>query len=719
MIINQIDIVSVKTTRVEDEAFSLELAWELNGSSGGNYTGDYTVVLYENGGKKDSETYTDTMGIQMATLTFHEMSYGKQYAVALELPKEQGGAFSSPADVVIDSFTGISGCYNGEYLELRWKMTSAFALQGICQIGYSTGGTEYHIVSPSNGYARLRPLPPAPGSFVQVSFWGKVGDVSEGPESDSVRFDASGITICTADIAKTENGAQLSCGFRSVYTDLELVDMIIERDGERMLTICSVKPVTREGTAGEYTCTADIADEQLIVDRLKECCIRMNSVHGEARSSVPEQGDTLSLYTPEIEVTKTDGASYFCSVVWRDTGVLPAGFELSDGSIVRDRDFTIPYTEDKELSICARYDQGEIVRRGPRSQTRGLFPAGYYPVIGEDGTAQIFYRGGTEETVSIPITNDVMGDCSENFEMDRIALKRDGGSYTLTISTKSVLAREDLEAFVGMVKDKVPPYGFYRLRDMILRSAGYQLTDTTYFSCFMEADKRTADLCPGMGLQLTTAVYMPQYNSAAATMSGFAVTSSECYPVVMSKDRQYLEFDRYAGNIADYMSEDSIGSPDTSTVFVSNVTDLLRPSLRQPYYRVLYPGYFMSATNMESPYASDNVVILAADSFQKIQTACEAITENPAAIRNLSIPVILFRGRSNLSLRIRIWMNGEAEFVPVGTTVEDVLQMWNLYDIKRIELFRRDSNGIKRPVFLEFSDASEHIVLLNGDSICF
>ena len=720
MIVNQIDIESLKAVKEDESKYTIQLLWNLNGGSGDRYTGAYIIVLYENGEQKASENFTDTMGTQMANVTFDGLTYGKKYSVSVAVPQEQGGAASHQEDVVIDSFTNVSGCYNGEFFEIFWDMTSQSALQGVCRITYSTGATEYYTVIPSSGYVRLTPFLPAPESYVELSFWGKQGDISEGPESETVRFDASGIKVCTADLTRTEKGTRLSCGFQAAYADLERVDMILEQAGEQLLKIPAVKAEPQKGKTGSYVCAADILNDQLAFEKLREANVRIVSVRGSGRSAVRAQGDTLPLRMPVLNVTDIDSACYYCSIVWEESEYQPVCFELSDGRIVWGKEFTVPYTQNKQLSVCARYDIDRTERRGPMSESVQLFLPGYYPCVSEDGSAQLVYRENspTGENVSILISDDIMGNCEEDFTTEHMTLIKGNHGYTLTVSAKSVLAREDLDAFVDQVKDKVPPYGFYRLRDMILRCAGYRLTDAAYFSCSMEADKRTADLCPGMGMQLTTAVYMPQYHPSTATMSGFAVTSSECYPIIMRKDRQYLEFDCYAGMIANYMSEDSVGSPDGSTVYVSNVADLLRPNLRQPYYRVLYPGYFVAATNMESPYASDNIVILAADSYNKIQTACNAIAENPAAIRNLSIPVILFRGRSNLSLRNRIQIGEEQVYVPVGTTLDDIVQMWNLNDVKNMKMFRRDHNGIKKPVFLGFSDVSEGIVLINGDIIC-
>lgn len=720
MIVNRIDIQSVQTLKKDDSGYTLQLIWKLNGEAGGTYTGEYTIILYEDGIQKKSETYTDTMGMQMATVTFADLIYGKSYTIEVGVPESQGGAVSPQADVVIDSFQNISGCYNGDCFEIFWKMTSQKVLQGVCQITYSTGATEYCPVIPSNGYVRLTPFRPAPGTYVEVSFWGKSGLASEGLESEAVRFDASGIMICSADLSKTEEGIKLSCGFQSVYQDLESVDIILERAGERVLTVSSVKPEVQAGQTGYYTCTAKITGEQITVKKLREYNVRIVSVRGSGRCLVRTEGDTLPLSTPVLKIIDIDKNSYHCRIICEESECCPVCFELSDGSVVWEKEFTVPYEKGKELAVYARYDIGQTHRRGPGSEKTSLFLSGYYPGTSEDNTAQLVYRekSETEESVSMSIAGDIMGNCTEDFTTEQITLTKGEKGYTLTVSTKAVITKENLDDFVDQIKDKVPAYGFYMLRDMILRSAGYQLTDTTYFSCCMEADRRTAELCPGMGIQLTTAVYMPQYNTSAATMSGFAVTSSECYPVILRKDRPYLEFDCYAGAIANYMSEDSVGSPDESIVYVSNIADLLRPNLRQPYYKVLYPGYFVPATNMESPYASDNVVILAADSYLKIQTACDAIAENPAAIRKLSIPVIIFRGRSNLSLRNRIQIGEEQVFVPVGTTLADILQMWNLQGMKNITMYRRDPDGVKKPVFLKLSEESENIVLINGDMIC-
>lgn len=92
----------------------------------------------------------------------------------------------------------------------------------------------------------------------------------------------------------------------------------------------------------------------------------------------------------------------------------------------------------------------------------------------------------------------------------------------------------------------------------------------------------------------------------------------------------------------------------------------MQPSARQPYYRILYPEKLTHDYAVETPYPSDNVVLLTADNYGAILEASDAVAQNRAAINNLPLTVVIFKGRSTLSLHMPVEFNGRCLSVPVG-----------------------------------------------------
>ncbi len=725
MIINQIDLFRVEVTQITEKEVSVRLQWKLEADETGLYMGTYIIKWY--GSIEDTREFTDKSGRCSAEVTFGrqtEKSGGDPlYRISVGLPEGQGGTISEQAAVPIGIFQDVSGYYDGNEICLFWKISSPWNRTGVCMVEYADGTQYFYDINPQSRLCSFRPPAPAKGASMQAVLYETGGGVSVGIQSAVQRFDASGLVILEAELERRmgKAGTFILLKVYSVYRDLPQAVVWLEKGGEE---IFESDPVTLSAEAdkdGYYTCTALISPNDMGGGFLGQYHVGIFQIHGSARSRIAQAGTRIPLQKPRICIDRVSPEGFGCSMYLEDSSCPVTGFWVSGDRVFwRDMSFGFEAFRDKELVVRTMYNCGGKQRMGPSARIR-LFCSGFYPQEAEDGTLQMVYRSGayTEARLAHVISGDVIGTSVEKIGAGPITLAKGRTGYRLTVGTEESMQRADFEQFILGLRDTVSVYGFYYVRECLVRMMRCAQKDMAYFYCSMDEQKRWADVLPGMGLQVTSAVYMPQYQTNAGNTTGFSAADTRIYPILLGRDGKYLEFDPFASRMAQYMAVSGGGNRGSSIYYVSNGMDLMHPVLRQPYYRVLYPGHFTSAMDTENPYPSNNFVLLAADCYQKMQSACDAISENPACINNPGLPVIIFRGRSSLSLNIPVLVNGTRQMVPMSSALGDILRLYGRIGIQGVEMFRQTAGGGEAPVYLSFAGHPEDIMLLAGDRICF
>lgn len=723
MIINQIDLFRVEVTQITEKEVSVRLQWKLEADETGLYMGTYIIKWY--GSIEDTREFTDKSGRCSAEVTFGrqtEKSGGDPlYRISVGLPEGQGGIISGQAAVPIGMFQDISGYYDGNDITLSWRDTSPWGRRGICMVEYADGTQYFYDINPQSGICRICPPLPVKDTSIQAVLYETGGGISTGLRSAAQRFDTTGLCILEAELTEKGNAADISLEIYSVYHDLTQAIAWLEKGGEEIYGTGPVALSPEDGKEGYYTCTAEIRYSDIGREFLGQCLVGIQQLHGNARSRIPQAGMCIPLQAPQICVDRVAPDAFGCSLHLEDASCLATGFLVS-GNQIPQQSFSLDFKtfQDKELAVRTLYNRGGRRRMGPSAGIK-LFCRGYYPQEDTDGSLQMVYRGGayTEDRVSCVIPAGVIGPSGKETGDGPITLKKDGADYKLEADTKEAMRREDFDKFILGLRDTMSVYGFYFVRECLMKMMRYAQGDAAYFYCSMDEQRRWADVLPGMGLEVAASVYMPQYRTNAGNTTGFSASDTRIYPVSLERGGKYLELDPFAAKMAQYMAVSGTGKRDSSIYYVSGGMDLLHPMLRQPYYRVLYPGHFTSALDSENPYPSQNFVLLAADSYQKMQSACDAIAGNPACINNPGIPVVIFRGRSSLSLRIPVLVNGERRMMPLRSVLGDVLRLYGRNGTQGVTMFRQTAEGGEAPVYLPFAGHPEDIMLLAGDRICF
>lgn len=717
-IVNQIDITSVNLSRKENGDYSIHLSWSVNGGYSCGYQGDYILTLYEDCITKDSKTFQDSAAANEVTVEFSGIKLGKKYHIDLGIPESAGGVKSGQEKLIIDYITDISGKLNGNVFEIYWKMTTKNSPVLKCSMVCSNGIHNTYYPNSAVGYYQFSSHDFTPEDTVDITLALTDKDKVTGPVSPVLHFCGSPLFILSAELTKGERTSGLKMTLQSKEDSLAKVKLYCKAEQNLLAELPDV-PVTKQQD-GTFLLDTAIPDTVISYETLSMCSVYAAALWETAESCLLSGDSMLPLTAPMLRVEEITGEKIRVSVENSNVHYPPMGYELPDGSLLWGAEYTADY--DRAFSMCLRprYDRKGCSRRGTASNTVTSFLPGYYPRKDEEGREYLrFYQGAfTEEVLCHVFTEELFSThLEESIEQGVLLLEPLEKGYRLTVHAAAPLVREDYIKFVDQIKDKICPYGFYSLCDVLLRLSPQLSGDTAYFQCAFLPERGTADLRPGLILNLATAVYQPQYDPKIASAAGFSAMYSNSYPVTMKKQGTYLEFDCYAGAIAEYMNYSRISNGASNVVFASGILDMLQPAVRQPYYRILYPEKLTHDYSTETPYPSDNMVILTADSYGAILAAGNAVYENRAAINNLPIPLVIFKGRSTLSLHMPVNDNGQSLSVPVGTTVHDILQRQGICGGREFELYRRGDDGREYPVFVKFAENPEDIVLISGDKI--
>ncbi|MEG0615317.1 MAG: hypothetical protein RR540_06120, partial [Oscillospiraceae bacterium] len=608
-IVNQIDITYIKTSIAEDKSFSFILNWDLNGGNECSYKGDYNITLYENALKKDEKKITDPLGSKYVSISFADIVLGKMYQIEISVPYSSGGVSSEKYCLIIDSFSEISGVFNGNEFEVNWEINSIIPTT-LCSMSCSNGVNNLYYSNSNAGCCKFSSTDFCSNDKINITLCLTDKSVSSGPISKELHFYVSPISIISSEISKAENLFNVKMSLKSVYNDLEKVKIYF-KSNENIIAVTSALALTKincsddKNVYTEYSLNANIPNETISYDAISNCCLYCNMVNDTAESNVFNSQSTMPAASPSIQIKEITGSKINLSIT-TNSAYPPIGYELNGR-----KNYRVEYDKAFSASVRPRYDLGGFVRKGPISNTVTSFMRGYYPSTNTaaDGLSEPLiklYQNSFAETETTRIFPQELfkARLTEKIESGSIKLEpinSNTSEYKLSINTETPLTMNDYTGFINKIKDKVKPFGFYLLCDSILRLASYFIEQTNYLLCALNPNERTADIRPGLIFNISTSVYQPQYNQKIPNSDGFSAMYSNSYPVSIHHNSDYLEFDRYAASIAEHMNISASANAQTKIIFAEGIMDMLQPAVKQPYYRILYPDKISHDYNTQTP----------------------------------------------------------------------------------------------------------------------
>jgi len=722
--INELSLTRVKYTGKE-----LEIQWVLDEGKTGKGT-KYTYEIAIGSTTEQTNSFTDETGARTQTISFTPKDENAIYTLKLYVTDQPNT--SDKCVLTMGTYKNIKGSFDGERFNFTWEVSDNMMTDGYCKILDASSNDKELLHIPVQSFNRRLEsdlLNLNASGAVKAVFVASDGEVTAGPDSDPLYFVPLGVEIHEADITEgtAKNSKKLSLKIAYV-TNPKLSAKILLKKDKRQVYCSDALPITAPSSdkidqmketkdaGSEATVETEIAYTKVRPEVLSQCVATCIYVSGDAQSDIYTEQSEISLAVPTIKpIVVGEECKARLSI---KSEIEPTGFEFSDGSVLATEEGVCP----PDFIARARYDsESGSARRGP-SSSKG-FPECFYA---DDTT--VYYRKSdfNEKSQEITLSPDLFSSDFASVEKTGLSLVKntEGTVYTLKILTDAALDAAQYQEFLASIlqpaqsgnDERVKPQGFYQICETILRMGAYKKSDMAVFQCQYQPEKRTADIMPGLFLRSETAMQMPQYKKNTVSSGGLVWANSSEIQAYFNKSavpggKGLLEWNHFASEIFRY-SDTALAAKSGEIIYAAGTEDLIRQSVYQPYYRIMYPS---SIQNVDEsiPYASENIVLLAADQYTKILDASNSILENEAAINNLNIPVIVFRGRGMLSLLTQICINGEICRVPVGCTLEQVLASRGINSLSQVKLYRRGINGNELRVYGNL----EGILPLQGDRV--
>lgn len=713
--VSQIKISSVEVDRSDDGKYGVAIDWLVNGKSTCSVPGDYDICLFDTEKELESQRVKIAEGKDNeASVTFDcTIEDNKDYFVKVRSSEDIGKVESASKRLITDYYKNISGYYDGRLLTLAWEIDKTSTPQGDCFLTYGNGCSCVNTIYPGRGMAKLDGICFGEGKVFTAQAY-SVSDegASRGPKSGELTFYTAPPFIGDVEIKDGDNGADITVVFTSLHDDFEKVSLIFSANGE---AVYETQPadVLAEKEANTYSVTVHIDAACLTRNELDKCRVSCAYINGNAKTLLSGTGSEMALAEPGITAEDIQNGKAVMRISYPE-GIAVSGFELSDGNVVYGDVYTVdPAAE--AMSARPLLNRNGAKRQGVSSKPASGFIQGYY--LSADGS--LIYRSTGFSEVGVTHTwNEELFKTppAEEIVSGVLSLKGESGKYTLTVTGPQNLSIDDYNGFIDKIKDTVTSSGFFALSDAILRLSPQAINDTSYLFCAYSPSNRLSDIRPGMRLTANTAIYMPQYDPGVDDAQGFVSTNNVGWNFIFDSDSGFLEPDLFIGKIAKYMEQNSLNT-DTTATYASGIADFMSLPFRQPYYRILFPSSLKHTVETEDPFPHENTVIMASESYGAIQEKCKTIADNSSNLTDSNLPLMIFRGRSALSLSIPVQINGNICYVPVGCTASQALAMHGIGGGALVKMLREDGDRIPRPIFAGEGADLEKIVLIPGDRL--
>lgn len=150
---------------------------------------------------------------------------------------------------------------------------------------------------------------------------------------------------------------------------------------------------------------------------------------------------------------------------------------------------------------------------------------------------------------------------------------------------------------------------------------------------------------------------------------------------------------------------------DGRTAMGAGIWDTLFARFRAPFVKLLYPAQWKQSWHLNhgSMYYYDNVCLVSADSYDKLEEAARRFQDQSAPSEEAAY--VCFRGRTAVKLMIHIFVEGHPQMCALGTTLGDIMKAYGLGRNVRLERLYEEQ-------YIPFMDTNEELPLYIGDRVC-
>ena len=223
------------------------------------------------------------------------------------------------------------------------------------------------------------------------------------------------------------------------------------------------------------------------------------------------------------------------------------------------------------------------------------------------------------------------------------------------------------EAFDGLEGTQcLLPQAGRVLAQRVAQALPLSFDETLLFTYRLDPAVRCVDLSPGMRVRVDrgTYQYVAPPSFSGGSRNAYAGSGSISFDLRVRADGS-LGFnaliDRFQGI-----------SLDTSPVQIAGLLDLEAAGSTLRYGRLIYPPQLQAVTTIDkAPDISQNAALIFAGNYADLETATANYQQSGSTggVGN----AYFFSGRDAVWCEIPIYVNGERSYVPIGTTLRDLL----------------------------------------------
>ena len=325
-----------------------------------------------------------------------------------------------------------------------------------------------------------------------------------------------------------------------------------------------------------------------------------------------------------------------------------------------------------------------------------VFGAGFYPQFAENtaaalipatapamapfaiaiGLPQIFTSPPTGALPSIPPFSLAAGTAPYSYVLT-IAGAPNALPWTFTADAVRTDLRDAYIGFLGALETaKATALGIQTVQAAIARAMPQTFAETLLYSYGFTGRSGWVDLRPGMVLRVEYESY--QTMSAGGdkdTLSGFITSAVAQYQITRSAKNAdgFTAIDAFIGLLTGLGGTKVKPPPVVSRKQAGGggLIDSGYPLMQQSFLRLVYPLSFPATNEPGTPYPELNAVLISAAKLSELDKATDNIRKGASV--DTKVGVLYFRGRTTLVPQIRVWVDDVEEYVPVGTTVGQIL----------------------------------------------
>jgi hypothetical protein len=218
--------------------------------------------------------------------------------------------------------------------------------------------------------------------------------------------------------------------------------------------------------------------------------------------------------------------------------------------------------------------------------------------------------------------------------------------------------------------------------DQIAKMMPQTFAETLFYHYGLVADKSYVDLRAGMRLQVEYQQWQTVISQSPQCINGYTGNSTAEYDIgsyLNGSGIRSIGFNSFLSGLSGLSVPTPASGGSGPTEGGGGVIDLFFQEFQRPFYRLFYPSAFKASSQPGSGYPKDNAMILAAADWSTLSDITEKIVQGasiPAAGTNYAL--LYMRGRAVMTPLICISVNGSRLWVPVGTTLAQVLEQYGI-----------------------------------------